>query len=97
MLDELLERGLVSPTFAYRDRSEGLIAELDLALLAQDTPYPYRVQCEQSKLTPILLAHLAAHPEARSGSAGRSSRSARPTTWSRLPPPTAAAPARRAG
>ena len=63
VLDELMERGLVSPTFAYRDRQEGLIAELDLGLLEQDTPYPYRVQCEQSKLTPILLAHLAAHPQ----------------------------------
>ena len=62
VLDELMERGLVSPTFAYRDRQEGLVAELDLRLLAQDTPYPYRVQCEQSKLTPILLAHLAELP-----------------------------------
>ncbi|WP_433385852.1 FAD-dependent oxidoreductase [Micromonospora sp. KLBMP9576] len=62
---DLLARGLVAATFAYRDRREGLIAELDLALLAGDTPYPYRVQCEQSKLTRILLAHLARHPAAR--------------------------------
>jgi 2-polyprenyl-6-methoxyphenol hydroxylase-like FAD-dependent oxidoreductase len=56
--DELHERGLLSPTFAYRDRAEGLIAMLDLAVLAEDTRFPYRLQCEQSKLTPILLAHL---------------------------------------
>ncbi|MFF4880877.1 FAD-dependent oxidoreductase [Micromonospora sp. NPDC000668] len=62
---DLLARGLVAPTFAYRDHREGLIAELDLAVLAGDTPYPYRVQCEQSKLTQILLAHLARHPAAR--------------------------------
>ncbi|WP_235966512.1 FAD-dependent oxidoreductase [Micromonospora rubida] len=62
---DLLARGLVAPTFAYRDRREGLIAELDLAVLAGDTPYPYRVQCEQSKLTRILLAHLARQPAAR--------------------------------
>ncbi|MEU4162362.1 NAD(P)/FAD-dependent oxidoreductase [Actinoplanes sp. NPDC026670] len=55
---ELHERGLLSPTFAYRDRAEGLIAMLDLAVLGNDTRFPYRLQCEQSKLTPILLAHL---------------------------------------
>jgi 2-polyprenyl-6-methoxyphenol hydroxylase-like FAD-dependent oxidoreductase len=31
---ELHERGLLSPTFAYRDRAEGLIAMLDLAFSA---------------------------------------------------------------
>ncbi|GIH02404.1 pentachlorophenol monooxygenase [Rhizocola hellebori] len=60
VLPQLMARGLISPTFAYRDR-HGLIAELDLGLLKDDTPYPYRVQCEQSKLTPILLEHLLAH------------------------------------
>ncbi|MGW0432085.1 FAD-dependent oxidoreductase [Micromonospora sp. NPDC003197] len=62
---DLLARGLIAPTFAYRDRRDGLIAELNLAVLADDTPYPYRVQCEQSKLTQILLAHLARYPAAR--------------------------------
>jgi 2-polyprenyl-6-methoxyphenol hydroxylase-like FAD-dependent oxidoreductase len=60
--DELHERGLLSPTFAYRDRREGLIAMLDLAVLAGDTRFPYRLQCEQSKLTPILLHHLLTFP-----------------------------------
>ncbi|MEU4420752.1 NAD(P)/FAD-dependent oxidoreductase [Actinoplanes sp. NPDC024001] len=58
---ELRARGLVSPTFAYRDRRAGLVAMLDLAVLAGDTRYPYRVQCEQSKLTPILLDRLLRH------------------------------------
>lgn len=58
VLDELLERGLVARTFQYRDRSGGPIATLDLGVLADDTPYPFRVQCEQSKLTPILMDHL---------------------------------------
>ncbi|MER7106929.1 FAD-dependent oxidoreductase [Streptomyces sp. NPDC000229] len=71
MLDELgvvealLDRGLVARTFQYRDRRTGRpVAELDLAVLAGDTPYPYRVQCEQSKLTPILLDALGRHPAA---------------------------------
>ncbi len=58
VLDALLERGIVSTGFQYRDRRTGPIAELDLGVLAEDTPYPFRVQCEQSKLTPILLERL---------------------------------------
>lgn len=61
VLDALMERGIVSRLFQYRDRHEGPIAELDLGALAGDTPYPFRVQCEQSKLTPILLERLLQH------------------------------------
>ncbi len=60
VLDRLLERGLVSRNFQYRARRGGVIAELDLSVLSGDTPYPFRVQCEQSKLTPILRDHLVA-------------------------------------
>jgi 3-(3-hydroxy-phenyl)propionate hydroxylase len=60
--DALLSRGIVSTAFQYRDRQSGVIAELDLSVLSGDTPYPFRVQCEQSKLTPILLDALLALP-----------------------------------
>ncbi|WP_370614847.1 FAD-dependent oxidoreductase [Mumia sp. Pv 4-285] len=63
VLDDLLERGIVSTRFQYRDRRTGPIAELDLGSLADDTPYPFRVQCEQSKLTPILLERLQAYAD----------------------------------
>lgn len=57
--DPLVEIGLVAPTFQYRRRAgESLIAEFDLGLLAGETPYPYRLQCEQSRLTPILYEEL---------------------------------------
>ena len=62
VLDVLMERGITSTTFQYRDRRTGPIAELDLGVLADDTAYPFRVQCEQSKLTPILLAALLELP-----------------------------------
>ena len=62
VLDALMERGITSTTFQYRDRRTGPIAELDLGVLADDTAYPFRVQCEQSKLTPILLAALLELP-----------------------------------
>ena len=65
VLAPLLERGITSTTFQYRDRRTGPIAELDLSVLAGDTSYPYRVQCEQSRLTPILLEALLAHDDCR--------------------------------
>jgi 3-(3-hydroxy-phenyl)propionate hydroxylase len=61
VLDALVARGITSTTFQYRDRQTGPITELDLGVLAGDTPYPYRVQCEQSRLTPILLEALLSY------------------------------------
>ncbi|CAM3257954.1 NAD(P)/FAD-dependent oxidoreductase [Nocardioides dubius] len=58
VLEALMERGIVSTGFQYRDRRTGPIANLDLGILAEDTRFPFRVQCEQSKLTPILLEAL---------------------------------------
>ncbi len=55
VLEPLMARGIVSTGFQYRDRRSGPIADLDLGVLAEDTRFPFRVQCEQSKLTPILL------------------------------------------
>jgi 2-polyprenyl-6-methoxyphenol hydroxylase-like FAD-dependent oxidoreductase len=59
VLDPLMERGLVSTGFQYRDRRTGPIADLDLGVLSEDTRFPFRVQLEQSKLTPIILEVLA--------------------------------------
>lgn len=59
VLEPLMERGLVSTGFQYRDRSTGPIADLDLGVLSEDTRFPFRVQLEQSKLTPIILEVLA--------------------------------------
>lgn len=71
MLDELgvlepvMAQGLVSTGFQYRDRRTGPIANLDLGILKDDTRFPFRVQLEQSKLTPILLAELQSLPHAQ--------------------------------
>jgi 2-polyprenyl-6-methoxyphenol hydroxylase-like FAD-dependent oxidoreductase len=62
VVDELMALGIVSTRFQYRDRVQGIIAELDLGVLAEDTAFPFRLQVEQSKLTPILLDRLAALP-----------------------------------
>ncbi|MET7770059.1 FAD-dependent oxidoreductase [Nocardia sp. NPDC005366] len=63
----LLDRGIIASTFQYRDRRGGEIATLDLAVLAEDTAFPFRVQCEQSRLTPILLDALPPGVEVRFG------------------------------
>lgn len=53
--DRMHERGVIVPFWQIRDRNEGLLAEFDLGLLKDDTPYPYRLHLEQHKLTPMLL------------------------------------------
>ena len=56
--DELIARGIISPVWQHRDRRRGLIAAFDLSVLADDTPYPYRLQCEQHKFVEVLTAKL---------------------------------------
>lgn len=58
----LLKMGVIAPITQYRDGREGKIADLDLGLLKNDTRHPYRVQCEQFRLSEWLLAELAKIP-----------------------------------
>lgn len=64
VIDEMLEQGLKVPLFQQRDRKGGVIAELDMSLLKDETKYPYRLQLEQSKFTRIVRPHLDALPNA---------------------------------
>jgi len=41
--DAMLERGIQVPIWQIRDRVAGLVAEFDLALLKDETPFPYRL------------------------------------------------------
>src|SRR5262249_15939612 len=51
LVDEVIRRGLIEPKFRIWDRaSREVIAEFDFGLLANDTRFPYVVQCEQHKL-----------------------------------------------
>lgn len=60
VIDQVIAQGLVSPIFRFWDRPTGeMVAEFDHALLKDDTPYPFVVQCEQFKLTHILLDLIA--------------------------------------
>jgi 2-polyprenyl-6-methoxyphenol hydroxylase-like FAD-dependent oxidoreductase len=60
----LIGQGLIAPTWQYRDRAEGPVAIFDMGLLKDDTGHPYRVQCEQWKLTRLLYDALARYPHA---------------------------------
>ena len=42
--DEMVATGLPVPKFQHRDRKTGLVAELDLGLLADETAFPFRLQ-----------------------------------------------------
>lgn len=59
----LHDLGILCPRWQFRGREEGLIAEFDLGLLADITPYPYRLQCEQHKLVRILTDILAGYSD----------------------------------
>lgn len=52
------DEGLVVPRYQYRDRTEGLVAEFDLGLLAGETRYPYRLQLNQQRLVRFLYDRL---------------------------------------
>jgi 3-(3-hydroxy-phenyl)propionate hydroxylase len=68
MLDEfgvaepLMAQGLVAPKFQYRTR-DGVVAEFDFSTIADATRHPFRLQCEQHKLTRVLHDRLCRMPD----------------------------------
>jgi 3-(3-hydroxy-phenyl)propionate hydroxylase len=68
LIEEVIARGLVARTFQFWDRPSGqMIAEFDHALLKDNTPYPFIVQCEQHKIANMGIERLRefAHAEVR--------------------------------
>lgn len=59
---KLIERGLIAPNWQFRDRREGVIATFDLSVLKGETAHPYRLQCEQWKLSEEMRTVLEADP-----------------------------------
>ncbi|MEM0908479.1 MAG: FAD-dependent monooxygenase, partial [Pseudomonadota bacterium] len=59
----LIEQGLICPHWQFRDRRQGVIATFDLGLLAGETNHPYRLQCEQWKLTKALRSFVDGHAD----------------------------------
>jgi 3-(3-hydroxy-phenyl)propionate hydroxylase len=58
----LIDQGIIARSYQFRDAKLGKIVDLDYSVLDGATPFPYRVQVEQSKLTTAAQAALAAEP-----------------------------------
>lgn len=63
--DRMLEVGIKVRYWQIRNKPGDLIAEFDLGLLADVTPYPHRLHLEQHRLTPIQLDILQRDGEAQ--------------------------------
>ncbi len=62
VVDPVMEGGRITPVWQFRERTEGIIAEFDLSVLADETDYPFRVQYEQMDLNKVLYGILAETP-----------------------------------
>ncbi|MDB5379235.1 MAG: 2-polyprenyl-6-methoxyphenol hydroxylase-like oxidoreductase [Rubritepida sp.] len=68
MLDDLgatkdmIRQGIKGPILQYRQRDQTVIAQFDFGLLADVSRHPFRLQCEQFKLTRILYDLLKDKP-----------------------------------
>ena len=58
----LIAQGLTAPKFQYRTMRHGILAQFDFGTIADATAHPYRLQCEQSRLTRILYEQLRGQP-----------------------------------
>ncbi len=61
LLAQLEAQGLRAPVYQYRNRVTGEVLSLDLAEIADVARHPYRLQCEQFKLTRLIAGLLAGH------------------------------------
>src|SRR5262245_38722882 len=58
----LIAQALTAPKFQYRTLRHGMLAQFDFGTIADATAHPYRLQCEQSRLTRILYDQLREQP-----------------------------------
>jgi 3-(3-hydroxy-phenyl)propionate hydroxylase len=64
----MIDEGLITPAWQVRMHETGERAEFDLSILAGHTGHPYRLQCEQWKLSRLLLERLRRLADVRFGS-----------------------------
>ena len=62
ILDEMLAKGLKVSKYQYRDRRTDEVAEFDMAMIADETRFPFRLQLEQYELTLIIEQKLKNYP-----------------------------------
>ncbi|MES2537965.1 MAG: NAD(P)/FAD-dependent oxidoreductase [Pseudomonadota bacterium] len=64
ILGDLEEQGLKAPVYQYLNRQTGKALTFDLGEAADVLKHPYRLQCEQYKLSRLLAKKLGEHPNA---------------------------------
>ena len=60
--ERIIPIGLGAPVYQYRDRQTGDHVDFDLGVLSDITAFPMRLQCEQFKLTRVVVEMLKAYP-----------------------------------
>lgn len=65
LVGDMLSVGLKVDDYQYRDRRTEEIAKFHLSVLAGETDHPYRLQCEQWKMTNIVVDKLKAYDHAQ--------------------------------
>jgi len=63
--EALLKEGIKVPEWQIRDRRHGVVAQFDLGIISDQTRYPFRLHCEQHKLSHIAHEALQQYPNAR--------------------------------
>jgi 3-(3-hydroxy-phenyl)propionate hydroxylase len=60
----LFGEGLKAPIYQYRDRQSGEVFSFDMGEIADRTRFPFRIQCEQHRVTADIVRQLEAAPQA---------------------------------
>jgi 3-(3-hydroxy-phenyl)propionate hydroxylase len=58
LADQVIALGRPAPQWQYRDFETGDAAVFDMTLIADETPYPFRLQCEQFNLVKVAVEAL---------------------------------------
>jgi 3-(3-hydroxy-phenyl)propionate hydroxylase len=64
LTERLIAQGLIVREFQFRERKTGVAARFNMGRLTGETSHPYRLQCEQYKLTRTVVEMLSAYPHA---------------------------------
>lgn len=64
MAETLIEKGLKAPEYHFRERESGETVSFDLSELANETRFPFRLQCEQYVLASMVAKKLESHARA---------------------------------
>lgn len=62
LVDGLIEQGLIVHDYQHRDRRTNKVAKFEMSLLDGETKHPYRLQCEQYKMTGLTVEALQKYP-----------------------------------